>query len=54
MYMWKCQKETPCGAILNKQKWLFLKNGEQGGKSGPVWELAPEGGGRIKGKGVGG
>jgi hypothetical protein len=29
--------ETPCRAILNKQKYLFFKNREQEGKTGPVW-----------------
>jgi hypothetical protein len=35
----KCHNETPCIAILNKQKFhfLFYKNGEQEGKTGPVW-----------------
>jgi hypothetical protein len=41
MYTWKCHNETPCTAILNKQKFLFFKNGEQGGKIGPVWEFVP-------------
>jgi hypothetical protein len=27
--------ETPCRAILNKQKYLFFKNREQEGKTGP-------------------
>jgi hypothetical protein len=33
--------EIPYIAILNKQKCLFFKNGEQEGKTGPVWGLAP-------------
>jgi hypothetical protein len=41
MYMWKCHNETPCIAILNKQKCLFLKNREQEGKTVPVWVLVP-------------
>jgi hypothetical protein len=24
IYAWKCHKETPCVAILNKQKFIFL------------------------------
>jgi hypothetical protein len=37
----KRNNETPCRAILNKQKRLFFffKNGEQEGKTGPVWRL---------------
>jgi hypothetical protein len=30
--------------ILYKQKCLFFKNGEQEGKTGPVYDLAPVGG----------
>jgi hypothetical protein len=29
-------------AILHKHKCLFFRNGEQEGKTGPVWGLAPE------------
>jgi hypothetical protein len=41
-------------AILNKQEMPFLKNGEQEGKTGPVWVLVPVGGKMIQGKGIGG
>jgi hypothetical protein len=30
-------KETPCRAIFNKQKCLFIKNEEEEYKTGPVW-----------------
>jgi hypothetical protein len=33
---------------------FFFKNREQEGKTGPVWGLVQVGGGRIKGKDVGG
>jgi hypothetical protein len=49
IYTWKCHNETPCRAILNKQKCLLLfKNKEQKGKKGSFWGLAPEGGGGCK------
>jgi hypothetical protein len=35
-------------AIINKQKSLFFKNGEQEGKTGPVWGLAPVGVGHLR------
>jgi hypothetical protein len=34
-------------ANLKQTKMPFLKNGEQEGKTGPVWGLVPVGGGRI-------
>jgi hypothetical protein len=37
-----------------KQMKFFFQSGGQAGKTGPVWGLAPVGGRRIKGKGVGG
>jgi hypothetical protein len=37
-----------CVATLNKQKCIFIKNGEQEGKTVPVWELVPVGGGKYK------
>jgi hypothetical protein len=44
MFTWKCHKETPCVAILNKQKvpfslsFFFLyKIGEQKGGTSPAW-----------------
>jgi hypothetical protein len=40
-------QENPCVAILNKQTCLFSKT-EQEGKTGPVWGLAPVGGGGYK------
>jgi hypothetical protein len=30
--------ETPCTAILKEQSLFFFKNGEQEGKTGPVWD----------------
>jgi hypothetical protein len=48
MYTWKCHKETPCRAILNKKKKSFFKNREQEGKTGPVWGLAAVGRGGYK------
>jgi hypothetical protein len=47
IYTWKCHKETPCIAILNKQKYLFFfffKNGEQEGQTGPSGDQWEEGG----------
>jgi hypothetical protein len=45
-------KETPCVAILNKQKChfsFFYKVREQKGRTGLVWwKLVPVGGGREK------
>jgi hypothetical protein len=38
---------NPCKAILNKQKYLFFKNGEQEGKIGPFWGLVAVGLERI-------
>jgi hypothetical protein len=38
MYTWKCHKETPCVASLNKN--VFFKNEGQEGKMGPVSRLA--------------
>jgi hypothetical protein len=40
--------EIPCIAILNTQKLSFLKNRKEEGKTGPVWGLAPVGGGGYK------
>jgi hypothetical protein len=47
---WKCHKETPCVATLNKQKCHFFsyKIKEQEGATGPAWGLAPVGVGRYK------
>jgi hypothetical protein len=39
MYTWKSHNETPCTAILNKQKYLFfffLQKQRQEGKTDPV------------------
>jgi hypothetical protein len=52
--MWKCHKETPCVAILNKQKYhlffpFFCKIGEQEGGTGPDY-----GGGQYQWEGEGG
>jgi hypothetical protein len=45
MEMSRCNS---CVVILNKEtKMSFFKTGEQEGKTGPVWGLAPEGGGMI-------
>jgi hypothetical protein len=33
---------------LKKMSFFFSKNGEQGGKTGPVWGLAPERGEDIR------
>jgi hypothetical protein len=44
---WKCQEETPCVAILNKNViFFFYKIREQEGRTGPVWSgrLTPVGG----------
>jgi hypothetical protein len=58
IYTWKCHKETPCVALLNKQKCLFKtkqnKNREQEGKTGPVWGFGTNGRGEDIRKGVGG
>jgi hypothetical protein len=43
--------ETLCIDILNKQKCLFFKNGEQEGKTGPVWMGVISGRGEDMGKG---
>jgi hypothetical protein len=41
VFLWKCHKETPCVAILNKQNVIFLFSftniGEQEGRTGPAW-----------------
>jgi hypothetical protein len=58
IYTWKCHKETPCRAILNRQKCSLTttkkkkkKNHqpkiEQEGKIGLVWGLIPVGGGKT-------
>jgi hypothetical protein len=48
IYM-EMSNEIPCRAILRKQKCLFIfKNGEQEGKTGPVWGLVVVGGGGYK------
>jgi hypothetical protein len=39
-------QENPCRDFLNKQKCLFSKTGQED-KTGPIWGLAPVGGGRI-------
>jgi hypothetical protein len=36
-------QQTPCIAILNKQKCLFFKNREQEGKTGPGWGFGTSG-----------
>jgi hypothetical protein len=46
-------QETPYIAILNKQKYLFLKIREQEGKKDPVLGFDTSGSGGICGKGVG-
>jgi hypothetical protein len=43
--------EIPCLAILNKQKCLFFKNGEQEGKIG-LSGVGTSGRAKILGKGV--
>jgi hypothetical protein len=58
IYTWKCHKEMPCVALLNKQKchfFSFYKIREQEGRTGAVWEggLVPVGGGRRWEKSVG-
>jgi hypothetical protein len=40
IYTWKHHKETSCIAFLNKQKCLFLKNGEKEGKTSTIYALA--------------
>jgi hypothetical protein len=53
-----CHNETPCIAMLEKQKcylfffFFFTKNRGQKGETGPVGGLVTEGWGRMKGKGV--
>jgi hypothetical protein len=50
IYTWKCHKETPYIAMLNKQKCHFflLQIGEQEGRTGSVWGvLVPVGEGRT-------
>jgi hypothetical protein len=37
---------------MSNKKCLFFKNGGQKSKTGPFWELAPVGGGRVLGKGT--
>jgi hypothetical protein len=54
IHTWKCHNETPCVAILNKQKCLFFKNEGQEGKMGPVLGLLAVGEGKICGRGEGG
>jgi hypothetical protein len=49
IYAWKCHNETLCIDILNKQKCLFFsKTEDKKCKSGNVWGLVLEGGGRYK------
>jgi hypothetical protein len=44
IYTWKCHNETPCKAILNKQKCnFFYKNREREGKTSPVWGAGTSG-----------
>jgi hypothetical protein len=44
IYTWKRYNETPCIAILKKQKWhFFYKNREQESKAGPLWEVVTSG-----------
>jgi hypothetical protein len=52
IYTYKCHKETSCKAILNK--FFPLKNGEQEGKTGPVWGLVSVEGVKLYGKCEGG
>jgi hypothetical protein len=40
--------------MLNKPKGLVFKNGEQEGKTGPVWGLVPLRGSRMQEKDIGG
>jgi hypothetical protein len=51
IYTWKCHKETPCVAILNKQKCHFSKTGQEG-KTGPIWGWLHRGGEDVR-KGCG-
>jgi hypothetical protein len=46
-YTWKYHSET-LYSYLMQTKISFKKNGEQEGKTGPVWRLAPVGGGGYK------
>jgi hypothetical protein len=42
IYIWKCHKEAPCVATLNKQKFFFsffYKIGEQKGEPVPAWGI---------------
>jgi hypothetical protein len=50
----KCHKETPCVAILNKQKYhfFFYKIGEHKGGTVPACGIGTSGRGRMWGKGV--
>jgi hypothetical protein len=52
--MWKCHKEAPCIAILNKQNVrvvFFYKVGEQEGRTDPVWRVGTSGRGEDVRKG---
>jgi hypothetical protein len=46
IYTWKCHKEVPYIAILNKNT-FFFKNRQQGSKTGLVWGLVSVRGVRI-------
>jgi hypothetical protein len=41
IYTWKCHNATPGIVTLNKKNVFSQKNGEQEGKTGPVWGLIP-------------
>jgi hypothetical protein len=38
------QWRNSLNSYIQKKKMTFFKNGEQEGKTGPIWELAPVGG----------
>jgi hypothetical protein len=48
MYAWKCHKETPCVATLNKQKCLFSKLEDRKVKQVLSGGVVPVGGGGHK------
>jgi hypothetical protein len=52
IYTWRCHKATPFIAILSRQKchFVFYKNGEQEGGTGPVWGIGTCGRGEDVGK----
>jgi hypothetical protein len=49
--MWKYHNESPCIAILSKQKVFFFKNKGQKAKTGPVWGVGISGMGEDTRKG---